>query len=55
MGIDRGDRVAVRLVTLALDESENPRIREIAENIVSAQEREIAQMDRWRKEWYPEG
>ena len=43
------------MVTLALDESENARIREIAENIVGVQEREIAQMCRWRKDWYPEG
>jgi uncharacterized protein (DUF305 family) len=45
----------VRLVTVALDESENLRIREIAENIVSVQEKEIAQMRHWRKDWYPEG
>ena len=43
------------MVMVALDESENPRIREIAENIVSVQEREIARMPRWRKDWYPEG
>ena len=43
------------MVTVALDESENLRIREIAENIVSVQEKEIAQMRRWRKDWYPEG
>jgi uncharacterized protein (DUF305 family) len=43
------------LVTVDFDESENPRIREIAESIVSVQEREIAQMHRWRKDWYPEG
>jgi uncharacterized protein (DUF305 family) len=46
---------AIAMAGVALDESENPRIREIAENIVSVQEREIAQMRRWRKEWYPEG
>ena len=45
----------MRLVTVALDESENLSIREIAENIVSAQEREIAQKRRRRKDWYPEG
>ena len=46
---------AIAMAGVALDESENPRIREIAQNIVSAQEREIAQMDRWRNDWYPEG
>ena len=33
----------------ALDPSENPEIREIAGVIVEAQEKEIDQMERWRK------
>jgi hypothetical protein len=45
------------LVTLALEENENLRIREIAQkNIVSVHEqREIAQMCRWPKDCYPQG
>jgi uncharacterized protein (DUF305 family) len=33
--------------------TDDPEIREIANNIVSAQE--IEQMERWRQQWYPEG
>jgi uncharacterized protein (DUF305 family) len=29
-------------------------IRELAENIISAQQMEIEQMKQWRKQWYPE-
>jgi uncharacterized protein (DUF305 family) len=46
---------AIEMAGVALDESENPEIREIARAIVEAQESEIAQMRRWREEWYPEG
>jgi Domain of unknown function (DUF305) len=33
--------------------TDDPEIREIANNIVSAQE--IEQMERWRQQWYPQG
>jgi uncharacterized protein (DUF305 family) len=46
---------AIAMAEVALEESEDPEIRKIAEDIVSAQEREIEQMRRWRQEWYPEG
>ncbi len=46
---------AIEMAGVALDESENPKIREIARAIVEAQESEIAQMRRWREAWYPEG
>ncbi len=46
---------AIEMAGVALDESENPEIREIAGAIVEAQETEIAQMRGWRQEWYPEG
>ena len=46
---------AIEMANMALKESENPEIREIAGAIVGAQEKEIAQMQRWREEWYPEG
>jgi uncharacterized protein (DUF305 family) len=46
---------AIEMAKVADQESENPRIKELAGNIVSAQEREIEQMRRWREQWYPEG
>jgi len=46
---------AIEMARVALEESEDPEIREIAQGIVAAQEREIAQMEQWRAEWYPEG
>jgi uncharacterized protein (DUF305 family) len=46
---------AIEMAQVAREKSGNSRIRELAENIVSAQQREIAQMKQWRKEWYPEG
>ena len=46
---------AIEMAEVALEESENPRIRRIAEDIVSAQKREIQQMRQWREEWYPQG
>jgi uncharacterized protein (DUF305 family) len=46
---------AIEMATVALEDSNNPEIREIARNIVGAQKREIAQMQAWREEWYPEG
>ena len=46
---------AIRMAEVALDRSDNPRIEELAGNIVEAQEREISQMRAWREDWYPEG
>ena len=46
---------AIAMANVALEESEDPEILRIAEDIVSAQEREISQMRQWREEWYPEG
>jgi uncharacterized protein (DUF305 family) len=46
---------AIEMAQVALEESENPEIRKIARDIVDAQNREIAQMQGWRREWYPEG
>jgi uncharacterized protein (DUF305 family) len=47
-------RSAISMAQVALAESDNSKIREIARNIVGAQKREIAQMQEWRREWYPE-
>jgi uncharacterized protein (DUF305 family) len=46
---------AIEMAAVANEETENPRIEELAANIVSAQKREIVQMKRWREQWYPEG
>jgi uncharacterized protein (DUF305 family) len=44
---------AIEMAKIAIEESKNPQIRQIAEDIVRAQEREIDQMLRWRARWYP--
>jgi uncharacterized protein (DUF305 family) len=46
---------AIDMANVALEDSENPEIREIARAIVDAQEQEIERMQGWRNEWYPEG
>ena len=46
---------AISMANVVLQKSETPEIREIAEAVVEAQEREVAQMKSWREEWYPEG
>ncbi len=43
------------MAKVANRESENPSVRELAGNIVSAQKGEIEQMKQWRREWYQEG
>ena len=48
-------RSAISMAQVALEEGDNPEIREIARNIVGAQKKEIAQMQEWRRKWYPEG
>jgi uncharacterized protein (DUF305 family) len=46
---------AIEMAQVALAESANPRIRELAASIVEDQEAEIAQMQEWGREWYPGG
>jgi uncharacterized protein (DUF305 family) len=46
---------AISMAQVALEESDNPKIKELAGNIVSAQQREIEQMLQWRQAWYPRG
>ena len=46
---------AIEMAKVAYEKSENPRIKKLAENIVSAQQAEIEQMKRWREQWFPEG
>jgi len=45
---------AVEMAKVALEKSKNPKLKELAENIISAQQREIEQMTHWRQQWYPE-
>jgi uncharacterized protein (DUF305 family) len=46
---------AIEMAQVALAESGNPRIRELAASIVEDQEAEIAQMTEWGREWYAGG
>ncbi len=46
---------AIEMAQGALENSDNPKIKELAQNIISAQKREIEQMKQWRQQWYPEG
>lgn len=46
---------AIVMAEAARQNTEDPEIRRIADDIVSAQQREIEQMKRWRQQWYPEG
>jgi uncharacterized protein (DUF305 family) len=45
---------AIEMAQVALENSDNPKIKELAQNIISAQQREIEQMTQWRQQWYPE-
>lgn len=44
---------AVVMAEAALENSQRPEIRQLAEEIIAAQAVEIAQMEDWRAEWYP--
>jgi len=46
---------AIEMARVASGKSNIPEIKELAQNIVSAQQREIEQMELWREDWYPEG
>jgi uncharacterized protein (DUF305 family) len=46
---------AIEMAEVANEKSKNQRIKELAQNITSAQKREIEQMQEWRREWYPQG
>lgn len=46
---------AIAMAEVARRETKDPEIRGVAEDIVSAQEREIEQMEGWREQWYPKG
>lgn len=46
---------AIAMAEVARQNTEDPEIRGIADDIVSAQKQEIQQMKRWRQQWYLEG
>lgn len=45
---------AIEMANQALKEGERQEIKDLAANIIKAQEAEIAQMQDWRKQWYPD-
>lgn len=45
---------AIAMAQQAEKESQRPQIKQMAQSIISDQQREIEQMQNWRKEWYPE-
>jgi len=45
---------AVTMAEQALQESQRPEIKQLAQNIIATQNSEIEQMAAWRKEWYPD-
>lgn len=45
---------AIEMARIANEESDNPRVRDLAGRFIEAQESEIKQIITWREEWYPE-
>lgn len=45
---------AISMAEQALQESERPEIRELAQAIITDQQKEIDQMQAWREEWFPD-
>jgi uncharacterized protein (DUF305 family) len=45
---------AVDMAKEAQQKSQRPEIKQLADNIIKAQEKEIQQMQQWRKAWYPQ-
>lgn len=44
---------AVNMAQAVLQHSQRPEMKKLAQDIIAAQEKEIAQMKEWRKAWYP--
>jgi uncharacterized protein (DUF305 family) len=44
---------AIDMATIALERAEHQEIKDLAQQIISSQSAEIAQMQAWRDEWYP--
>lgn len=45
-------RGAIAMAKLQLDKGTNDELRKMAENVITAQTKEIEQMQAWRKKWY---
>ncbi len=45
---------AVTMAEQALQSSERPEIKQLAQNIIATQNQEIEQMASWRSQWYPD-
>lgn len=45
---------AIKMAEQVLQKSNNPELKKLAEEIIKAQKKEIAQMQEWRKTWYPQ-
>ncbi|MBW4517607.1 MAG: DUF305 domain-containing protein [Timaviella obliquedivisa GSE-PSE-MK23-08B] len=45
---------AVTMAQEALQKSQRPEIKQLAQTIIDAQQKEIAQMKEWRTAWYPD-
>jgi uncharacterized protein (DUF305 family) len=45
---------AIEAATLALESAGRQEIRDLAQAIIDAQQREIDEMTSWREEWYPQ-
>lgn len=43
---------AIEMATLALEKGQRPQVRQLAQEIIDAQNAEIAQMRQWHQEWY---
>lgn len=43
---------AVTMARDALAQAEHPQVKQLAQQIIDAQEREVEQMQAWRREWY---
>lgn len=45
---------AVAMAEIAIERGEHPEVVDMAEEIIAAQEEEIAQLETWRDAWYPD-
>jgi uncharacterized protein (DUF305 family) len=47
-------QMAIDMSQMALDQAEHEELRQMAQQIIDAQQAEIDQMQMWRAEWYPD-
>jgi uncharacterized protein (DUF305 family) len=43
---------AIMMAKDALEKTKRPELKQMAQDIITAQEKEIAQLKQWRKDWY---